>query len=151
MRNQWRKANKHLEDESYNQSIRDLTRSSNHKSDGQNTNQAAKAKRKVFAKLKNEQKRTLAEQDFASKYLKVQAIKKSHKPGGKSKGQSNQQAQEAKMNQIQFYRISAGILQQLGADKTTPVATLRRQCKRTRLKRTVSKTRSVRLFNTQVR
>ena len=135
---------KHPEDKGYNQSIRDSTQSSNCKSRGQNTNQAAKAKRKVFAKLKNEQKRTLAEQDFTSKYLKVQAIKKSHKPGGKSKGQSNQQVQEAKMNQIQFYRISAGILQQLSADKTTPVATLRRQRGKTRIKRAVCKTRSAR-------
>ena len=66
---------KHPEDESYNQSIRDSTQSSNCKSDGRNTNQAAKAKRKVFAKPKNEQKRNPMDQDFANKYLRVQAMK----------------------------------------------------------------------------
>ena len=66
---------KHPEDESYNQSIRDSTQSSNCKSDGGNTNQAAKAKRKVFAKPKNEQKQNPMEQDSANKQLRVQVMK----------------------------------------------------------------------------
>ena len=66
---------KHPEDESYNQSIRDPTQSSNCKSDGRSTNQAAKEKRKVFAKPKIEQKRNLLEQDFANKYLRIQVMK----------------------------------------------------------------------------
>ena len=58
---------KHPKDESYNQSNRDSTQSSNCKSDGGNTNEAAKAKRKVFEKPKNEQKRSRVKQDFANK------------------------------------------------------------------------------------
>ena len=65
---------KHPEDKSPNQSIKDSTQTSNCKSDGGNTNQAAKAKRKVFAKPKNEQKRNPVEQDFANKQLRVQVM-----------------------------------------------------------------------------
>ena len=49
----------HPKDESHNQSIRDSTQSSNYKSNGGNTNQAVTAKRKVFAKPKDEQNETL--------------------------------------------------------------------------------------------
>ena len=66
---------KHPEDKSHNQSIRDSTQPNNCKSHDQNTNQAAKAKRKVFAKPKNEQKRNPVEQDFANKQLRVQVMK----------------------------------------------------------------------------
>ena len=66
---------KHPEDRSPNQSIRDSTQSNNCKSDGRNTNQAAKAKRKVFSKPKDEQKRNPVEQDFANKQLRVQVMK----------------------------------------------------------------------------
>ena len=38
----------------------------------------------------------------------------------------------------EFFRLSAGSLQQLGADRGRPVATLRRQRGRTRIKRAVS-------------
>ena len=65
----------HPKDESHNQSIRDSTQFSNCESDGENTNQAVIAKRKVFAKPKNDKKRSLMEQDFANKYLRVQAMK----------------------------------------------------------------------------
>ena len=44
-----------------------------------------------------------------------------------------------------------GGLQQLGADKRRPVATLRRQGGRTRIKRAVSKTRSALLLDVQAR
>ena len=44
----------------------------------------------------------------------------------------------------EFYRISAGSLQQLGADRGRPVATLRRQRGRTGIKRAVSEKRGQR-------
>jgi len=77
---------KHPEDKGYNQSIRDSTQSSNCKSRGQNTNQAAKAKRKVFEKLKNEQKRNPVEQDFTNMYLRVQVMKNKSQSKWKEEG-----------------------------------------------------------------
>ena len=80
--------NKHPEDKSPNQSNRDSTQSSSCKSDGGNTNQSTKAKRKVFTKPKNEQKRNPVEQDFANKQLRVQVMKKKSQTKWREEGKA---------------------------------------------------------------
>ena len=55
------------------------------------------------------------------------------------------------MDKIKFYRISAGGLQQIGADGRSPVATLRHQRGNTRIKRTVSEKRDQRDYKSHRR
>jgi len=90
-----------------------------------------KAKREGICKLKTEQNETLRNQAPQSSNSKFKTRKTSHRASGKERGKSKQQVQEANLVKNEFYRISAGGLQQLGADKERPAATLRRQRGRT--------------------
>ena len=75
----------------------------------------------------------------------------SHKPSRKSWRQPNQQIQEVKLRQFQFYRINAGSLQQLCAETRSRVATWRYQRWRTQIERAGSISEPSRLFYVKAR